>query len=105
MDNPSLRWRVLGTSTNQYGVTHFTLFCREVETPDWDYEELMQVLKREFGAVEKGELRGPYSVHKFLDVNGLRIGIILDSPDELDLYATDDRDKAKMESFIASLFE
>src|SRR4051794_30754192 len=87
MDSAISRWGLLGSSTNEYGVTHFTLYCRDVTAPDGDYEELIRVLKCEFGAVEQGELVGPYSVHKYLDVGGLRMGLILDDVDSLDLYA------------------
>ena len=103
MESLSPRWSLLDTATNQRGVTHFTLSCRGVSTADGDYEELMGVLECEFSAVEKGELLGPYSVHKYLKVRGLRIGLILDSPVWLDLYARDERDKAAMESFITKL--
>lgn len=103
MDNRTSRWRLLGTSMNQQGVTHFTLSCRGCSTPDGDYEELMRVFKREFGAVEAGQLLGPYSVHKYLEVEELRIGLILDSPDWLDLYATDESKLPTMESFIRRL--
>jgi hypothetical protein len=66
----------------------------------------MRVLKREFGAVDEGELAGPYSDHKFLKVGKLHFGLIIDCVyDWLDLYARDVSDKPAMESFVARLFE
>lgn len=103
MENRTARWSLLGSSMNQCGVVHFTLYCRDVSTAGGDYEELITVLKREFSAMETGELQGPYSVHKYLDVAGLVIGLILDSADELELYARDERDRRVMDSFIGKL--
>jgi hypothetical protein len=72
-------------------------------TADSDYEELVRVLKREFGAVEESHLLGPYSVHKYFNLDGFRLGVILDTPDWLDLYARDERDRSAMDSFVAQL--
>ncbi len=55
--------------------------------------------------MEEGQLLGPYSVHKYLKVGGLRLGLILDSPDWLDLYARDERDKPAMDSFVTLLLD
>jgi hypothetical protein len=63
----------------------------------------MRVLSSGFGAVEEGELLGPCSVHKYLKVGGLRLGLALDSPDWLDLYGKDERDKPAMGSFVTLL--
>ena len=74
-----------------------------MKTPDGDYEELMQFLKSEFGAVETGQLTGPYSLHKHLNVCGLHFGLILDDPDELDLYARNIEDNPAMGPFVRRL--
>jgi hypothetical protein len=105
METPTPRWSLLDTSTNRHGVTHFTLICRDVDCPDGDYEELMRTLQRDFGAVEEGQLVGPYSLHKYLEVEGLHFGLILDDPDELVLYVRDKRDVPAMELFVAKLLE
>ena len=56
---------------------------------DSDYEELMRVLVDRFGVVGDGELIGPYSVHRYVKVGDLRLGIILDEPWFLSLFAAD----------------
>ncbi len=99
------RWSIIGTSTNDHGVKFFTVACRDATEDDADYNELMSVLKRHFGAVETGELAGPYSVHKYVSANGLTFGIILDSPDWLDLYSRDQRDVAGFERLVTQLLE
>jgi hypothetical protein len=99
------RWSLVGTSTNDHGVTFFTLACTGATDNDVDYRELMSVLKRQFGAVETGELAGPYSVHKYVSANGVSFAIILDSPDWLDLYARDQRDVPALERLVAQLLE
>lgn len=83
----------------------FTLTCRDWTDDDADYHELMSVLKRRFGAVETGELAGPYSIHKYVSANGISFAIILDWPDCLDLYARDERDVPGLESFVARVLE
>ena len=103
MDRPPPRWSLWDTSTNPHGVTHFTLVRRGLP-PDGDYEELVRVLRR-FGAADVAELAGPYSVHHLLDVAGLRLGIILDAPDELDLYAVEPADAGAMAGFVARLLD
>src|SRR5215217_7933093 len=85
MDQPTPRWRLWDTTTNSHGVTHHTLWCSALPA-DEDYEELVRVLKDHFGAADVSQLAGPYSVHHLLDVGGLRFGIILDDPADLDLY-------------------
>src|SRR5690349_2570097 len=49
-------WGLVGTSTNDRGVTFFALVCRGATKDDADYHELMSALKRRFGAVETGQL-------------------------------------------------
>lgn len=104
MDRPTHRWRLLGTSTNDHGVTHFTLTCDD-RPPDEDYAELVRVLVAEFGAVADGKLAGPYSVHRYMVVAGLRFGVILDEPEWLDLYATCEPEKGAMALFVARLLD
>jgi hypothetical protein len=105
VQSPRPRWSLLGTSTNPHGVTHYTLSCREAASANEDYEELMRVLMGHFDALQEGELLGPYSVHKYLAVDGLRVGMILDEPDSIDLYALDKGDAPAMASFIKMLLE
>jgi hypothetical protein len=101
MEGPRPRWVLLDTSTNAHGVTFFSLSCRDAKGGDGDYKELVELLKRQLGAVETGELLGPYSVHKFLKVWGLRVGLVLEWPDWLDLYAEDQRDTPALASLVA----
>jgi hypothetical protein len=103
MEDPESRWSLLDTSTNAHGLTFFSLSCSDAAGDDSDYKELVEVLKRRFGAVETGELAGPYSIHKFFEVRQLRLGIILDSPDWLDIYAQDQRDTPAIASLVAEL--
>src|SRR4051812_31513486 len=103
MESPAPRWSLLGTSTNSYNVRFFTLSCRDAPCADGDYEELIELLMKQFGAAEVGELVGPYSVHKYLEVDGVCLGIILDSPDCLDLYAKDEHDKPAVEAIVTKL--
>jgi hypothetical protein len=105
MTTSTLRWSLIGTSTNDHGVKFFTVACRDATEDDADYSDLMSVLKRHFGAVETGELAGPYSVHKYVSANGFSFGIILDSPDWLDLYARDQQDVAGFEGLVTRLLE
>ena len=105
MDEPHPRWILSSTSTNDYGVTFFTLLCRDSVKNDEDYTELLEILKRDFGVVETGQLVGPYSVHKYLQAASLCFAVILDDPDSLDLYARDKRDKPAMELFVARLLD
>lgn len=105
MTTPTPRWSLIGTSTNDHGVRFFTVARCDATEGDADFDELMAVLKRQFGAVETGELAGPYSVHKYVSANGLSFGIILDSPDMLDLYARDQRDVAGFETLVTRLLE
>lgn len=95
----------MGTSTNDYGVTFFKLSCREATDADCDYYELMELLKRKFGAVEINEMVGPYSVHKYLRIERLCFGLILDSPDWLDLYANDACDVPALESLVTQVLK
>ena len=96
------RWYLLGTATNPHGVTHFTVTCRDATDPE-DYKVLLRVLKNVFGAVEDGRLAGPYSVHQFMRHGNFRFGIVLDAPDELDLYTTDMHDVGTMASLVARI--
>src|ERR1043166_6842085 len=105
MTTSAPRWSLIGTSTNDHGVKFFTVACRDATDDDADYNELMSVLKCQFGAVETGKLAGPYSVHKYVSAKKLSFGIILDSPDCLDLYARDQRDVADFERFVARLLK
>jgi hypothetical protein len=102
---PKPRWSLLGTSTNSYGVTFFSLSCRDKTDDDGDYKVLLQLLKEQFGAVETGQLVGPYSVHKYLKVEGLCLGLILDSPDWLDLFTENQGDTPALESFVAKVLD
>jgi hypothetical protein len=65
----------------------------------------MRVLTRRFNAAEEGELVGPYSVHKYLAVDGLRLGLILDEPDVLYLFARDTLDEPALAAFVTKLLE
>jgi hypothetical protein len=105
MTTPTPRWGLIDTSRNDYGVMFFTLACRDATDDDADYHELMSVLKRQFGAVETGELAGPYSVHKYVSASGISFAIILDSPGSLDLYPRDERDEPGLESLLARVLE
>ncbi len=100
MENLKPRWSLSGPSSNSFGVTFFSLSSRDVTIPDADYEELMELLKRTFGAEEVGELRFPYAIHKYLKVQNFCLGLILDSPEWLDLYARDERDIPALEPFV-----
>jgi hypothetical protein len=104
MDSPTQRWYLLRTTTNPHGVTHFTVTCRG-EIQDAGYEELLQVLKKEFGAVEDGALNGPYSIHQYMKVDNLRFGIVIEVPEWLDLYAAEQHDVGAMASFVAKLLD
>jgi hypothetical protein len=103
MESPIPRWSLLGTFTNSHGVKFFSLACRDVMNADGDYEELTELLRKVFHAEETGELVGPYSVHKYFKVESFCLGLILDSPDWLDLYAKDARDTSLAESFVAKI--
>jgi hypothetical protein len=105
MESPTPRWSLLGTSTNDHGVTHFTLSCQGFTAPYGDYDELIQVLTSQYGAVDAGELAGPYSFHKYLEVGGLRIGVIMEWPDWLDLYVVEKADVPAMESLVSRLLD
>jgi hypothetical protein len=86
-------------------VTHFSLIRRGDNSDDGDFDELLQVLRARFGAVDDGKIIGPYSLHHFMTVDGLRFGIILDCPGPLDLYATERSQTDAMRSFVARLLE
>lgn len=103
MNNPIQRWTLLGTSTNPWGVRHFMLVCRDTQVGEGDYEEVLRALRREYDAVECGELLGPYSVHRFVQVGDVRLGIILESPEWIDIYAVDNRQEAAAEAIVARL--
>lgn len=105
MTTPRPRWSLIGTSKNDYGVTFFTIACRDANGGDADYHELMAVLKRDFGAVERGELKGPYSVHKFVSAKGFVFGILLDSPDWLDLLPINPFRVTGFETLVTQLLE
>jgi hypothetical protein len=105
VDRPTQRWCLLRKSTNEHGVTHFTVTCRD-EIPDGDnsdYEELLRLLKGAFGAVEDGKHAGPYSIHQYMKLGQLRFGIVLDTLGWLDLYATEKVNAEVMESVITEL--
>ena len=70
-----------------------------------DYDELMDVLKREFGAMETGELCGPNSIHKYLQIGTLNFGVILDHPEMLHLFARNDCKKQAMGDLVTRLLE
>jgi hypothetical protein len=93
----------MGTSTNKHGVTHFTLTRNDEDEADLD--ELMRVLVDRFGAVDDGELLGPYSLHRYVKVGDLRLGIILDEPEWLFLYETEGTKMEAMASFVTRLLE
>jgi hypothetical protein len=96
------RWRLLGSSTNPHGVEHWTLCCRDTTTAG-DYEELTAVLKDKFGAIKTGQLNGPYSTHVYFHTDDLDLGVILDWPDEIVLFATNEPDRPAMGPFVARL--
>jgi hypothetical protein len=104
VDNPVPRWYLLGTTTNPHGVTHFTVTCSD-DIGDRDYEVLVGVLKSEFGAVEDGQQDGPYSIHKYMKLDSLRFGIIIDEPDMLSLFSREQSDVGAMVSFVAKLLD
>jgi len=99
------RWYLLGTSTNDCGLKFFAVACRDSTDDERDYKELAIALTAKFGAVEAGELIGPYSVHKYFNVEGFCLGVILDSPDWLDLYAKESDDAPAVESFIPKILD
>ncbi|MCE9561109.1 MAG: hypothetical protein K8U57_03545 [Planctomycetes bacterium] len=103
MDSSSGRWYLLGTSTNKHGVTHFTVTRSNEDEADFD--ELVRVLVDRFGAVGDGELLGPYSIHRYVKVGGLRLGIILDEPEWLSLFATEPSQRDALASFVPKLLE
>ena len=103
MQNSGRCWYLLGTSTNKHDVTHFCITCGAANSGDFD--ELLQVLRGRFGAVDDGELIGPYSIHRYLKVEGLRVGIVLDVLEWLDLYATEASQKEAMSLFVTKLLE
>lgn len=100
MNYKKSRWILFNRSTNDHGVTFFSLACKDGFESNDDYGELEAILKKEFGAVEAGELVGPYSVHKYLRVAGVTVGIILDSPDWLDLYVKNSSDLPALETLV-----
>jgi hypothetical protein len=63
----------------------------------------VRVLRERFGARDDGEITGPYSIHRYMNVSGPRFGIIGDSPEWLDLYADEDRHEKEMTAFVATL--
>jgi hypothetical protein len=105
MEKSTARWSLAGSTTTPHGVTHSTLWCKEVKAPDADYEELVRVLTSGFGAVAEGQLSGPGSLHKYFNVAGLRFGVSLDWPDWLDLYALEECDKPAMGAFVGQLLK
>src|SRR4051812_13127462 len=59
--------------------------------------------KEGFGAVEDGGLSGPYFLHQYVKLDHLRIGIVLDAPECLDLYALEPHGVDEMASLVARL--
>jgi hypothetical protein len=103
MNRSSGRWRLLGTTTNKHGEAVFIVTNGRED--DSDYEELMRVLVDRFGAVNDGELIGPYSIHRYLKVGDLRLGIILDEPMFLSLFAAEGSQQDELASFVPRLLE
>jgi hypothetical protein len=103
MDSSNRRWRLLETTTDKHGDTVFLV--TNGRDDDSDYEELMRVLVDRFGAVGDGELIGPYSVHRYVKVGDLRLGIILDEPWFLSLFAADRSQQDALASFVPRLVE
>ena len=99
------RWKLLGGWTENDSGNVFFCICRLKSTTAEDYEELMGVLRHEFSAVETERLVGPYSAHQYLDMNGFEIGVILDSPDRLVIYAKDKRNNSVMRAFVPKLLD
>lgn len=99
------RWSLLGTSTNNRGVKFFAIACRDSQDNERDYKELTVALTAKFGAVEAGEMIGPCSAHKYFKVEEFCLGVILDSPDWLDLYARERKDASAVESFIPKILD
>jgi hypothetical protein len=104
VDSPTPRWSLLATTTNSHGVTHFTVTCWEA-TAGAEYEELLRVLKGRFGAVEDGELAGPYSIHQYMRLGGLRFGIVIEDPELLSLYAKEEPHKGALASLVPRLLD
>lgn len=104
MDSPTPRWSLLATTTNPHGVTHYTLTCWDA-TAGTDYEELLRVLKGRFGAVEDGELAGPYSIHQYMRLGVLRFCVVIEDPELLSLYAKEEPHEGAMASFVAQLLD
>ncbi|WP_171469037.1 hypothetical protein [Frigoriglobus tundricola] len=98
--NLDQRWHLLGMTTNTHGVKHFTITGAGDHSDDADFNELLRVLKCQFGATDEGVLTGPYSVHRYMAIEGFRFGVILDSPNAFDIYATETHQKDTMESFV-----
>jgi hypothetical protein len=103
MEVPVPRWCLLSKSTNAHGTTYFTLACNSRYADDDDYRELVRVLEDRFGAVEQVPLIGPYSTHMHFHVGGFCLGVILDDPGELPVYAMHELGRPAMEPFIHRL--
>ena len=103
MNSPSGRWRLSGTTTNKQGETRFLVTNGSED--DSDYEELMRVLVERFGAVGYDELIGPYSIHRFVKVGDLHLGIILDEPMFLSLFTAERSQQDALASFVPRLLE
>ncbi|WP_439630090.1 hypothetical protein [Gemmata sp.] len=84
-------------------MTHFAV--TRAGEDDGDIDELQRVLRVRFGAVDDGELFGPYSIHRYMKVAGLRLGIVLDSPERLDLYTTEATHQDALAVFVPTFLE
>jgi hypothetical protein len=78
---------------------------RQYEGSDGGFQELMQVLMHQFGAVEVQRIFGPYSMLVHLDLNGILLGLHLNSPDWIDLFPRDERTRTVMLSLVEKLLD
>jgi hypothetical protein len=76
MEETSGDWWLVGATTNKHGATHFVLTQQHRDEANID--ELIRVLKDRFNATSDGELVGPYSIHRYMLVDGVRLIIITD---------------------------
>jgi hypothetical protein len=104
MNTPLHRWSLHRISTNDHGTTHYTLSFNLPCTDNGDeFWELADVLQKRLGAVAQEPLVGPYSVHFHFHVEGLCLGVILDDPGWIPLYAMHELGRPAMEAFVDRL--
>src|ERR1051326_3770655 len=95
------RWSLSGTRINGKGATLFGLDRWGQDSDDREYPELIEVLKRDFGASQTESLPCPYCIIEYWRAENLHFVLIYDLG--LELSARDPRDDSRMDAFVARL--